>query len=70
MSGTLVQVEFVRSWQQYRVGDRITPNGTLRDWLVVNGFCKSITDARPASMTRKAASKVQAMARDLLGPGA
>lgn len=70
MSGTLVQVEFVRAWQQYRVGDRITPNGTLRSWLVANGFCRAITDARPASLTRKAAAKVQGVARDLLGPGA
>lgn len=70
MSGTLVQVEFVRSWQQYSVGDRITPNGTLRDWLVNNGYCRTITDARPASMTRRAAAKVQAATRDLLGGAA
>lgn len=63
MSGTLVQVEFVRSWQQYCVGDRITPNGTLRDWLVSSGFVRVVNEveapSRPARMTRAAAAKLQ-----------
>ena len=31
---TLQQVEFVHAWRNYRVGQRITPNGMLRDWLI------------------------------------
>lgn len=38
MAGTLKQVQFKVAWQSYRVGDVITPNGTLRDWLVGQGF--------------------------------
>lgn len=63
MSGTLVQVEFVRSWQQYRVGERITPNGTLRDWLIGNGYARVVDEierpARPAPMSARAAAKLK-----------
>lgn len=38
MSGTLKKVRFKRAWQSYRVGDEITPNGTLRQWLVEHGY--------------------------------
>lgn len=33
------KVRFILSWQTYRVGDVIEPNGTLRDWLINNGYC-------------------------------
>jgi hypothetical protein len=42
MAGNLKQFEFTVSWQTYRVGDRITPNASLRDWLVANGYGKII----------------------------
>lgn len=38
MAGTLQKVRFKLAWQGYRVGDEIVPNGTLRDWLVANGY--------------------------------
>lgn len=48
------KVRFILAWQTYRVGDVITPNGTLRDWLIGNGYCKLVdepanTVARPMS---------------------
>ena len=45
MAGTLKKVRFIIAWQNYRVGDEITPNGTLRDWLVNNGYVKIVEDA-------------------------
>lgn len=44
MAGTLRPVRFKLSWQTYRVGDVITPNGTLRDWLIGNGYCELLPD--------------------------
>lgn len=61
MAGTLKKVRFTRAWQNYRVGDEITPNGTLRDWLVANGYVEIVeagTPARPAKLSSKAARKV------------
>lgn len=40
MSGTLKKCRFKVAWQNYRVGDVIEPNGTLRDWLVARGFAE------------------------------
>ena len=45
MAGTLKKVRFKLAWQNYRVGDEITPNGTLRDWLVNNGYVQIVEDA-------------------------
>ncbi len=45
MAGTLKKVRFKLAWQNYRVGDEITPNGTLRDWLVGNGYAEVVEDA-------------------------
>jgi len=42
MAGTLKKVRFTRAWQSYSVGEEIAPNGTLRDWLVANGFAEVI----------------------------
>jgi hypothetical protein len=42
MAGTLTKVRFTRAWQTYSVGEEIMPNGTLRDWLVANGFAEVI----------------------------
>lgn len=41
---TLKKVRFKVAWQSYRVGDEITPNGTLRDWLVGNGYVDVVDD--------------------------
>lgn len=39
---TLVDVRFIRSWQNYAVGRVIRPNGVLRDWLVRAGFVEIV----------------------------
>ena len=44
MAGTLKKVRFKMAWQNYRVGDVITPNATRRDWLVSNGYVEIIDD--------------------------
>ena len=59
MSGTLKKVRFKRAFKNYRVGDEITPNGTLRDYLVNQQYADIVED-RPAKFTRKAADKVTA----------
>ena len=61
MAGTLTKVKFVRAWQNYRVGDEITPNGTLRDWLVGQGFAEVVRAQqvqRPALLSPRAARKL------------
>jgi hypothetical protein len=45
MAGTLKKVRFKVAWGNYRVGDEITPNGTLRDWLVGQGYADIVDDA-------------------------
>jgi hypothetical protein len=45
MAGTLKKVRFKVAWGNYRVGDEITPNGTLRDLLVGQGYVDIIEDA-------------------------
>lgn len=44
MAGTQKKVRFKLAWQNYRVGDVITPSGTHRDWLVGNGYADVIDD--------------------------
>lgn len=65
MAGTLVKVRFKIAWQNYRVGDEITPNGTLRDWLLNQGYVdlaggsrEAETPGRPAKLAAKAAKKL------------
>lgn len=52
MAGTLKKVRFKLAWQEYSVGDVITPNGTLRDWLVANGYVDVIEDGRQPVRSR------------------
>lgn len=47
MAGTLKKVRFIRPWQNYRVGNEITPNGVLRDWLVGRGYVVIVNDNSP-----------------------
>jgi hypothetical protein len=47
MAGTLKKVRFKLSWQNYRVGDEITPNASLRDWLLGNGYVEVVDDPSP-----------------------
>ncbi len=42
---TLQRVRFIVSWQTYSVGEEITPNGVLRDWLVSHGYVELVADA-------------------------
>lgn len=44
MAGTLKPVRFILAWRDYSVGEVITPNGTLRDWLISNGYCELLPD--------------------------
>lgn len=58
MAGTLRKVKFKRAWQQYRVGDEITPNGVLRDWLISHGYCVLLPEKKgPVRDKTKAASQ-------------
>lgn len=63
----LPSVRFKLAWQTYRVGDVIQPNGTLRDWLLANGYVEIIEPAagadRPARLARAAAKKVAEVAQ-------
>lgn len=52
MAGTLKVVRFKRAWQSYPVGAEITPNGTLRDWLVKNGYV-DVIDAPAVARTQR-----------------
>jgi len=45
MSGTLKKVRFIVAWKSYRVGDEITPNGSLRDWLVNGGYAAVVENS-------------------------
>lgn len=70
MAGTLKTVRIKLAWQNYRVGDTFVPNGTLRDWLVGNGYADVVeaeTPGRPAKLAAKAAQKLAAATRPLLG---
>lgn len=70
MSGPLKKVKFKLAWQTYSVGDEITPNGTLRDWLVGNGYVDLVeaeTPGRPAKLAHKAAKKIADGAKSLFG---
>lgn len=60
MAGTLKPVRFKRAWQNYRVGDQITPNGTLRDWLISTGYCELLPE-KPGPVTSKARAAKQAI---------
>lgn len=65
MSGPTKVVRFKLAWQTYRVGDEITPDGTLRDWLVGNGYV-DIVDPKPAKLSKKAADKIAAAQSQLV----
>lgn len=48
------------AWQTYSVGDEFTPNGTLRDWLVSNGYVDVIEDNQaPVNRQQKVSNKKQ-----------
>lgn len=54
MAGTLKKVRFKVAWQAYKVGDVIEPAGTLRDWLVRQGFAEVLdTGSVEAPLTRE-----------------
>jgi len=37
------QVEFIRAWQSYVVGNVIEPAAILRNWLLLRGYVKAYT---------------------------
>lgn len=51
MAGTLKKVRFKLAWQSYSVGDTITPNAMLRDWLVANGYADIVDDVPQLEQT-------------------
>lgn len=60
MNGTPVKVRFKLAWQTYQVGDEITPSGTLRGWLVGNGYADEVHDEHnkaPVNRQMKAPNK-------------
>lgn len=60
MAGTLRKVRFKLAWQTYRIGDEIMPNGTLRDFLVGNGFADIIEGGKsPVDRQQKVTNKRQ-----------
>lgn len=69
MSKPLPRVRFKLAWQTYSVGDEITPNATLRDWLVGHGYVDVVSpvspepEARPARLSQKAARQLGLTAR-------
>lgn len=65
MAGTLRTVRFKLAWQNYRVGDEITPNGTTRDWLVANGYV-DIIEPRAKPPKGAAANLARAQTRQLV----
>ena len=53
------KVRFILAWQTYRVGDVITPPGTLRDWLIGNGYCKLVADEPANTVARPMSQRVR-----------
>jgi len=69
MSGTLKPVEILVACHYGDVGRRLTPNATLRDWLVSQGYAKVVeaeTPERPAKLTARAAAKIGAAVKSLI----
>lgn len=60
MAGTLRAVRFKLAWQHYRVGDVFVPNGTLRDWLIGNGYAELLPE-KPAGVRNKAKAATEAV---------
>ncbi len=58
---------FRLAWQNYRVGDVIEPPGTLRDWLLSNGYVEPAEElapppppaTQPAAPARKRQQRIQ-----------
>lgn len=66
----LPEVQFKLAWQTYRVGDRIRPPASLRDWLIAAGYADPVeveTPNRPAKLTARAASKLVETGKKLFG---
>jgi hypothetical protein len=60
MAGTLKPVRFRIAWRHYQVGDEITPNGVLRDWLISNGYCEELLPGKRGPVRDKAKAAEQA----------
>ena len=61
------EVEIIRACAHGDVGRRLRPNGTLRDWLVGNGFAKVVEDPRPGRLSGKAAKKIAEATKGMFG---
>lgn len=57
-----VEVVFKLAWQNYRVGDRITPPAMLRGWLMDRGFV-DLAPALEPGLKGKAGSDERASER-------
>lgn len=58
MAGTLKKVRFIRAFQSYRVGAEITPNGSLRQWLVENGYAEIVPESGSTETAKAGKSPV------------
>lgn len=60
MAGTLKPVRFKLAWRHYKVGDEITPNASLRDWLIGNGYVELLPEkSGPVRNKAKAAEQAR-----------
>jgi hypothetical protein len=60
MPATLQRVRFKLAWQDYQVGDEITPNAAHRDWLIANGYCELLPE-KGAGVRSKAKAATEAV---------
>jgi len=72
MAGTLKQVRLTRACGYGDVGTLLTPNATVRDWILQNNFGVVIataheaeTPARPAKVSALAARKLAEITKSL-----
>lgn len=59
MAGTLKQVRIKVACAYGDVGSTFTPNGTLRDWLIANGYAELLPE-KPAGVKNKARAAEEA----------
>lgn len=71
MAGTLKKVRIVVACAYGDVGREFTPNGTLRDWLLAQGYAVVVNghdlNQRPAKLAGKAARKIADATGKLFG---
>lgn len=59
-----LKCRFKLAWQNYRVGDVITPPASLRDWLLQNGYVEVLDTGRIGAPLTRAAEVAKAKVRE------